>query len=127
MGLDTTTDVQEIENIVDADGQEARVASDERLESVRQQGANGSMTQLVYATESTNPEQVDAAAVPDGHGVVIQAAQSNTDYVYIGDDGTQGHALGSRESITVDVDDTSEVYVQAQSAGDEVVLTWVTL
>lgn len=120
-------EIDELQAVRDADGDSARPASDERIESVREQGENGAMNQMVYETSGTGTEQVDAAAVPDGHGVAIQGHYDNVDTVYIGDAGTQAHALGTRESLVVDVENTDEIHVQTPTAGDKIVLTWVTL
>ncbi|QSG06469.1 hypothetical protein [Halapricum desulfuricans] len=127
MTVYTNGEVEELRSVIDSNGNEASPASDDRLESVRQQGSNGTLNQLVYTTDGTTAEAVDAAAVPDGHGLLIQGYHTNSETVYVGDGDTQEHALGTRESITVDVQDASEVYVQTPTAGDGIVLTWVTL
>ena len=127
MTVYTSGEVEELRSVIDSDGDEASPASDDRLESVRQQGANGAMNQTVHTTGGTDAEDVDAATVPDGHGLLIQGHHSNSGTVYVGDSNTQEHALGTRESITVNVQNANEVYVRTPSAGDSVVLTWVTL
>lgn len=127
MTIYNTGEVEEIRNVRDADGSEASPASDERIESVRQQGANGLLGQTVYQTGGTNAEQVDSQAVPDGKAVMIQAHDSNSGPVFVGDSESQEHALRPRESVEVQVENHDEIHVRATSGGDQVVLTWVSL
>jgi hypothetical protein len=127
MAMDTRGETTDIESVEDQTGDPAHPATDERLESVRQQGQNGDMNQVVHTTDGTNPEQVESYPVPDGHGLLVQGYHGNSGAAFVGDSDTQEHKLGPRESVTVDVRDSAEVYVRTPNAGDGVVLTWVSL
>lgn len=127
MTVYTNARVEDLRQVIDADGQEAAAASDERLESVRQQGANGVPNQVTYSTGGTAAEALNAQAVPDGHAVEVQAADDNTDTVYVGDSDTQARALKPRETWIVGASDLSDIYVQTPTAGETVVVSWVSL
>ena len=127
MTLNTRGKTTAIERVADQSGSVAHPATDERLELVRQQDANGQGSQITYTLQSSTPEQMPDNDVPDGHGVLIQGHHENTGVVYVGDADTQAHALGPRESLTWNVADTSEIFAQSDTSGNMVVLTWVVL
>jgi hypothetical protein len=116
----TDTNVKELRGIEDSDGQEAHAASDERLEELRAQGANGSLQQQTINVENTPPNAYD---VPDGTVVEVQAHADNSGIVYVGDSDAQERALGAREFVDFAVDDLAAIHARG-TAGDRIVLSW---
>jgi hypothetical protein len=72
-----------------------------------------------YATSSTDPEQLDSHAVEDGVSVLLQAPGSNGSKVYVGNESTQPIEVQPGGSVTVQVTDTSAIWVKATTSGDQ--------
>jgi hypothetical protein len=123
MPLDTSTEVQEIRNSLDKDGDQAHPASDERLEQLRQHGVGRGLSQIEHDPNSDEKQAPDNS-VPDGVAVEIAAADSNGGTIYVGDSNGQKRPLAPRESLSVNVSNTNEIYVRAPTGGDTAVLTW---
>lgn len=123
MAVYGNNEIEEIRESLDLDEDPAHPASDERIEQIRQQGVNRSLSQVTH-DPTADGTQCPANAVPDGVAVDVQAAAGNDGLLFVGDSAGQQRALGPRESISVQVADTSNIHVRAPTAGDAAVLTW---
>jgi hypothetical protein len=113
--------ITELKSVTDSDGQGARPASDERLESIRQQGENpGGLGGFEYTTESTNAEQLPEYDVPDGIAVLLDAPPENSGRIYVGPEDVQPAGLDPGGSITLRVARTTAIWVRATNAGDSI-------
>jgi hypothetical protein len=116
----TETDVDQLQRVVSSEGADARPATDERLERIREQSANGPLRQMVV-TAGNAP--VDSQPVPNGALVDVQAHHENDGIVYVGDADSQERALAPREFTTFGVSNLDQIHARG-SASDRLVLTW---
>jgi len=78
-------------------------------------------------------EQLTTSNIRCARGVVVKAANANTGIIYVGNsdvtadsaDATDGFELGAGESITIEVDDVSKIYVIASTTNQSVY--WITV
>lgn len=85
MGLETDASVEAINAVQDADETNAHPASDERLESIRQQGENADSILSASITPDGTGATFPSQSVPDGRSVLVQN-QDDADTVYVQDD-----------------------------------------
>lgn len=77
----------------------------------------------------TSAEQLTATSFHTRKGVVVKAADANSGTIYVGNsssvtansaDATDGFELGAGQSITIEIDDPSKIYVIASAANQKV-------
>ncbi|MFD1588717.1 hypothetical protein ACFR9U_17195 [Halorientalis brevis] len=126
MPTETTTEIEAIKEALDKDGNEAHAATDERLESVREQGANkDALPTFAYSTSGTAAEQLPSNSVPDGVDVSIIYYPSNSGIVWVGDSDAQEVPLtGEGQAFSAAVADTNAIWVQTPNAGDTVTVVF---
>jgi len=115
-------EIDELQQVQDADGNTARPASDERLEDVRQQGQNhSSIVDGQYTVSNADTaESLPDQPIPDGVEVVITYDPANNGVVYVGD-GDPGFPLTDvGQGISFRVSNLSVLSVEAPTAGDGV-------
>lgn len=122
MPIESEGTVTEIE---DKDDNVAAPASDERLESMRQEirdrlGNWSGLTAVKYTTSGTTAEQVGSNDVPEGVSVLVQALEGNTGTVYVGDSTTQPVSLQPEANVSLAVTNTDKIHVRADNGGDGV-------
>lgn len=81
----------------------------------------------VVAAAGTRVQLVNAAIVSTVRSVLVQALSANTGVIVVGDSQVvaaaatrRGVALTAGQSVTVDVDDLSDVWIDATVAGEGV-------
>lgn len=119
MAIENRGRVEEIETVQDPDGNPAKPAN---------AAAQGDFPNLMgdsYTTGSTTEEQLPSNEIPVGSEVMVIYDSGNASNVYVG---PQGHTafplMAEGDYFTTQVNDTSEIYVQADNAGDSVTLVW---
>jgi len=119
VSLQTTTDVEQLSLVLDDEGNNRSPANltvqKEILAALDNQPSLGAFE---HTTTGTTAEQMPSNAVPDGVSVLLQAPESNAATVYVGNGGAQPIEVQPSGTVTVDVSDTSAVYVRANSGGD---------
>lgn len=121
MSLDTNTDVEEIRSVQDEQGNTQAAANEaEQKQMNAALGNQPSVGAFSYSTSSTSAEQLPSNTVPDGVEVVVQADPSNTDPIKVGNADVQPATIKGTEAVTLAVEDTSAIYVRAQTSGDSV-------
>lgn len=73
-----------------------------------------------HTTVGTDAEPLPANAVPDGKAVAVQAKRDNSSNVFVGNSATQAVSLAPGNSASLQVQDTSSIYIQTPTAGDGV-------
>jgi len=117
--LDTNAKVEQIKRVIDSAGAVVAPATEQLQQQMRDAlGNQDGLTAFDYATSGTDAEQLPSNAVPDGVSVLLQAPESNAAMVYVGSSGEQPIEMQPSGTVTVDVSDTSAVYVRANSGGD---------
>lgn len=115
MGLDTKSEVSEIEGVIDSDGSTKAAATREA------QGNWDDLDGGTYTTSSTNEEQLPSNPVPDGVAVLVHPLSSNADTVQVGPQGAATYPLtAGTDSYVAQVSNTDQIYVKATQSGDEV-------
>ncbi|WP_336001453.1 hypothetical protein [Halorientalis halophila] len=122
MGLDTQTRIEELRKSLDADENEAHVASDERLESLRQQGENhGAVVDGQYVVDAADTaEALPDQPIPDGIEVAVTYDPANQGVVYIGDGDPSYPLTDVPQGLTFRVSNLSAISIRAPNAGDGV-------
>jgi hypothetical protein len=73
-----------------------------------------------YSTSSTSAEQLPSNTIDGNGSALVQADDGNSSALYVGNSSSQPYRLDPGESVSFDIDDTSRVYVNADSSGDSV-------
>ena len=73
-----------------------------------------------YVPTSDNPEQIFSSVIPNTASVLIQAKNTNTNIIYIGDATKQTIELKAGQSVTIPISDVTKLYVKRTtgSTGD---------
>jgi hypothetical protein len=122
MSLETETEVREIQTVQDDQGDSQFPANQQRQKEIRDAVGNfAGLDGFVHTTGGTTEEQLQSVAVPDGATVLVSYKIGNADTVLVGPQGVAEYPLaGPGDAWETEVTDTSEIYVRALSAGDEV-------
>ncbi|WP_058366400.1 hypothetical protein [Haloparvum sedimenti] len=121
MALETTTDVDSISSVMGPNNEVQSPATAEQQKEVVDRLSNGgTVVAGEYATGSTTKESLPSDTIPEGVDVGIQAKNSNTGAVFVGDESVQVIRLSPNASIELGVTDLSAVYVQTPNSGDGV-------
>lgn len=128
MALDTTTDVTELDTVIDDAGNArspTNLTVQKQIETAIQTvksslGNQSGVTGFSYTTSSTNAEALTSKAVPEGIKVLVQANPGNSGKVWIGNSTVQPVYLDPGGTTTLRVDDTSNIYIQTPTSGDGV-------
>ena len=119
MSLNTTTDVEQLSLVLDDSGNQRSPSNlsvqKEILAALDNQTSLGAFE---HSTSGTTAEQLPSNAVPDGVSVLLQAPESNAATVYVGNSGSQPIEVQPSGTVTLDVSDTSAVWVRANDEGD---------
>lgn len=73
-----------------------------------------------YVTGTVNTERFPSNQVPEGISVAVQSKPGNTDPIYVGGSAGQNFRLNGSDSISLRVDNTDVIRVNAGTAGDGV-------
>lgn len=128
MVLDTLSDIDQIQAVLDRAGNLRPAANADEQEAMNDRlGNRDGLTQLVYTTASTNPEPLPSNAVPHGVQVLVEFKEGNTGTVYLGDTDTQESPLTAvGQGRTFSVLNTELIHVRTPNLGDSVVVTFET-
>jgi hypothetical protein len=122
MPVDTKTEVEEIQNVQDQNGDKQAPTNEQRQKEIENSlGNHDGLTAEEYTTGSTDPEALPSHSVPDGVTVLVTYKPGNGSDVYVGDDSAQPVALTQvGQGVGFDVTDTADIYIQTVNAGDGV-------
>lgn len=119
MTLDTTATVEQIRRVTDTAGNIVAPATEQLQQAIRDAlGNQPGLTGFTHSTSGTTPEQLPANAVPDGVTVLLQADSGNSGPMQVGNNTVQPIDMPASGTVTLDVSDTSAIYVAAHSSGD---------
>lgn len=119
MTLDTNSKVEQIKRVIDSAGEIVAPATEQLQEAMRDAlGNQPGLTAFEYTTGSTDPEQLPGNSVPDGVTVLLQSRDANGAKLYVGNESTQSIEVQPAGTVSVDVTDTSHIWVSASNAGD---------
>jgi len=121
-GLNTDATVEQIARIKDETGDLVAAANERLQQTIADALTNeDSLEGFAYTTGSTNAEALASKAVPDGVAVLVTYAEGNAGAVYVGDSDTQPVKLTAvGDTVSLEVSDTSAIYVQTPTSGDGV-------
>jgi len=117
MGLDTKSEVSEIEGVIDTDGSTKAAATREA------QGNWDTLDGGTYTIQAADTEEaLPSNAVPDGVTVLVHAEEGNTGKVLVGPSGVVTFPLEkATDHYTTNVANIDEIFVEAPNAGDSIV------
>lgn len=119
MGLETNTDVDDIDGVQDRNGDVRPAANADKQDRVIQAVENqDSLSAGSYSTSSTNVEQLPSQSIPDGVEVAIQAKNGNTGAVFVGTSNETPIRLSPNSNVSLAVTDLSLVHIQTPNSGD---------
>jgi len=126
MSLETDTQVEQVRQVQNENGDLVSPADGEKQKEINDRlGNHDGLTQFVYQTDGTDAEALDAESVPDGVTVLVEYKQGNDGSVYVGDESTQESPLTAvGQSLEFGVTDTSIIHIRTPTAGDGVVVTF---
>jgi hypothetical protein len=122
MTLDTNTNVEEMRQVQDGDGDTVPPANENEQQRIAEAVENeDGLSAFEHATSGTTPEPLPSNPVPEGIEVLVTYAVGNGDVVYVGDSGTQPVPLTDVGlGVTLNVTNTDQIYIQTPTAGDSV-------
>jgi len=133
MPVDTRSDVDEISNVRDEDGEKDRPANVSRQKTIQSListvksilSNSDTLATARYTTDGTDAEQLPANAVKDGGMAVVVPLRGNSGSVYVGDENNQPVTLESpKDAFEASVSDLSEIWIRTPQAGDGVGVTF---
>jgi len=121
MALETDTDVTELRQVQDEQGNAVPPSGRDVQKDIRDQAGNfAGVAGFQYNTGGTDAEQLQSASVPEGVPVLIWALPGNSGRVNVGGPGGQPIPLPPDGTISLRVDNTDALYIQTPTAGDGV-------
>ena len=122
MALDTETDVRELIEVRDGDGNKVAPANEDvqKATLARLSNAEGLFADAVDPTTDAAGEDLPSNSVRDGCEVAIVADPNNAGPIYFGPQGGVVVPLPAGGATTQRVQDTNSIRVRASQAGDTV-------
>lgn len=123
MVLNTTADVDEIEAVLDRNGDIRPAANaDEQQATNDRLGNHDSLLSFSHTPSGSTAEALPAHSVPEGVKVLVMALDDNdaSKRVYVGDSDSQDIPLKPENGVALAVTDTSAIYIRAPTSGDGV-------
>lgn len=124
MGLETNTDVDEIDAVQDRNGDrrpaadaDKQVTANAELAEANQKLGNADAVFSDEFAPSTNGESLPAHSVAEGKEVLVYADPANGGIIYVGPTGAPSVPLGGGKGLTLQVTNTDLLDAQASEAG----------
>ncbi|MUW13922.1 hypothetical protein GJ633_04040 [Halorubrum sp. CBA1125] len=133
MAVETTTDVEELAQVTDENGDNAPPANatkqqqliDEQSQTAETLGNRSGVTAELVQPADDTPGALPSHSVPDGVEVLVQGYEGNDGVAYVGDADSQPVALRPSQGINLPVSDTSDIVIRCPTADDAVAMLFV--